>query len=411
MNNHNNDIFNQNNLDGDVISQQNNPLNNVNNIPNQGSISQPNNNINTINSANNPLNNVSNVPNQGSISQPNNNINTINSVNQQNSTFTNTATNMDIQEQIQPHSNIQIDNNELLKTFIGNNYDKITTRKFNFAGFFFSTLYMFYRKMFGYGLLLFALNFIILNFTNYIVYLVFCVVVGLLVNKVYLYFANKKINKIRLSNPQKGIQELKSICSVKGGTNTGAIFLGLLCEFLIAVVILVIMSIFGLTSVITNLFTSFSNDAKSSLNGTYEGVLMTNTSIDIDNEFTITIPSKFEDKSDDYSYEYEYSSDSGVFDKCEISLESIQGFSDASNLINQMADYNIDNNPTKVTKKSINNIDWYWFKVDDSFGTTYYYGTTKNNKVFLLKYEINEDASNDCKSYREQIIKSIKAVK
>ena len=42
-----------------------------------------------------------------------------------------------------------ISEDELLKEFIGNNYKKITTRLFNFPGFFFTTLYMFYRKIFS----------------------------------------------------------------------------------------------------------------------------------------------------------------------------------------------------------------------------------------------------------------------
>ena len=34
------------------------------------------------------------------------------------------------------------DNDELLREFIGKNYDKISTRQFNIAGFFFTMFYM-----------------------------------------------------------------------------------------------------------------------------------------------------------------------------------------------------------------------------------------------------------------------------
>ena len=37
------------------------------------------------------------------------------------------------------------------KVFIGKNYEKITKRPFNFAAFFFTSFYLFYRKMFGFG--------------------------------------------------------------------------------------------------------------------------------------------------------------------------------------------------------------------------------------------------------------------
>ena len=75
---------------------------------------------------------------------------------------------------------------ELLRYFVGNNYDKITKRPFNFAGFFLGTLYMFYRKMFLYALILFTGSLIISSvINNYFISLLFNVLVGLLVNKVY----------------------------------------------------------------------------------------------------------------------------------------------------------------------------------------------------------------------------------
>ena len=60
----------------------------------------------------------------------------------------------------------QLIDDELLKAFIGNNYEKITTKPFNFAGFFFTTFYMFYRKMFLYALIVFLINLVILNVIN-----------------------------------------------------------------------------------------------------------------------------------------------------------------------------------------------------------------------------------------------------
>lgn len=97
-----------------------------------------------------------------------------------------------------------INDEELLKSFVGNNYEKIATRTFNFAGFFFMTFYMFYRKMFLYGILLFLVNLVVLNLiNNVIITLLFNVAVGILVNKVYLFYAKRKIEKIKLQNSEK----------------------------------------------------------------------------------------------------------------------------------------------------------------------------------------------------------------
>ncbi len=132
----------------------------------------------------------------------------------------------------QPITNTSEDN-ELLKAFIGNNYEKLTTRKFNFSGFFFSSLYMFYRKMFITGLLISLASSIISNFYPAAA-LLFAIVVGLTVNNIYLKYANKEIEKIKATNPGKSFEELKTICSKKGGTSGAAIFLGILISGAVA---------------------------------------------------------------------------------------------------------------------------------------------------------------------------------
>ena len=66
----------------------------------------------------------------------------------------------------QPTNFNTTDEKVLLKAFIGKNYEKITNRLFNFSGFFFTSFYFFYRKMFLFGIILFILNFITLNFIN-----------------------------------------------------------------------------------------------------------------------------------------------------------------------------------------------------------------------------------------------------
>ena len=171
-----------------------------------------------------------------------------NNLNGMNSLETNPTS---VNQQIIPQQNQNLSNDdELLKAFIG----------INFAGFFFGTFYMFYRKMFLYSILLFIVTTIILSFCiknvliAFIISILFRIVVGLLINKVYLFYAKKKINIIKVENPQKSIEELKNICSSKGGTSVGKIFIGFLAEMGIGFVILIIVSIIGLGSFVGNLF-------------------------------------------------------------------------------------------------------------------------------------------------------------
>ena len=184
--------------------------------------------------------------------QPQNNLNP-----QMNNQIPNSNINQSQNNNIISQSNLinnQENDDELLRAFIGNNFEKITTRPFNFAGFFFTTFYMFYRKMFGYALLVFLLNIVIVNALNqYAITLLFNIVIGLLFNKIYLSYAKKKITMIKANNQQKTNEELKSICTSKGGTSVGKIFLGLLTELGIAVIISLLMMLIGLGGVFSEL--------------------------------------------------------------------------------------------------------------------------------------------------------------
>lgn len=164
--------------------------------------------------------------------------------------LTNTNTNLNI-------SNVanSVRDDELLRAYIGDNYEKITNKRFNFAGFFFTTFYMFYRKMFLYGILLFFVYLVLSNFMkNIIIIILLGIVAGLFVNKAYIHHANKKIAKIKLQNQQKDISELKSICSTKGGTSIGRIFCGLLAELSIIYAIAMILIATGVVWVKGNFF-------------------------------------------------------------------------------------------------------------------------------------------------------------
>ncbi len=240
-----------NNINGNItppLQSETTQNNNTAFIEKQKILNQSNNNSNINNNYNtNNINSMNQIP----VNNINNtNLQTINSV-------TNTQKPQNIDNTNQNYTSNNNSNDELLRAFIGNNYEKITTKPFNFAGFLFTTFYMFYRKMFLYGILLFITYLIIIFFViknSFLVSILLGIVVGFLINKVYLYYAKKKINKIKLENSQKSIEELKNICFSKGGTSTSKIFLGFLAEAGIAFVTIMIMIFIGLTSFVGDLF-------------------------------------------------------------------------------------------------------------------------------------------------------------
>lgn len=297
----------------------------------------------------------------------------------------------------------EIDDNELLISFVGKNADKILNKRFNFSGFFFSFFYMFYRKMFLYGLSVFIINLIVLNvYYNPLIILLFNIAVGIEVNKIYQKHAKNKINSVKTNHPFGKMEDLKRECGIQGGTNGGFIFAGSIISVGFTFLLVIVLSMFG----ITNGFISMIKGVSSGENGVYSGVLIFDSDNKANELFSIAIPEKFE-KNDSFD-EYSYSSGEGTFDKCVFSFKPVAGFSDASNLITQMHDfYTTTAEVSNVLSVKYNGIEWSYFS-GDFISYSYYYATSKDGKVYLFEYDIGEDADEECQNYREKIITSIK---
>ena len=308
---------------------------------------------------------------------------------------------------------------ELLKAFIGNNYEKLTTRQFNISAFFFTGAYMFYRKLTGYAILYFLLVLIIQGIFKVIpISIVFNLLVGLFFNKFYVNYAKKRVNKIKNANVHRQPKDIKLICMKSGGVSVGNIFLGLLLEIIITFLLAFALMYAGMSFLSSNMdsiMESFNKKLQDGINnidfnatGEYDGATITNTTLIMKDEFIMSVPGVFTNNSETFNYSYSFKEEESDFNKCEFTFESIKGYSTSESLIKQMAKYYKNDIDIDVTKNTINNLDWYWFKTKDSFSTVYYYGVVKNNKVYLLKYEDGTKNSNDCENYRTQIINSIK---
>ena len=439
------------------VQPQNNVNSQMNNNVSNGNINPilvdplPTNNVNTqstvqpnLNMNGSNLSQNSNPIEVNSTLQPSHSVNNANSstVNTNYGVETNSVVNPIQQNQdtslIQSQNNVnsQINNNvssnisstsvnqggddELLKAFIGNNYDKITTRPFNFAGFFFTTLYMFYRKMFGYALLVFLLNFIVLNvINNFVVTLAFNVVVGLLVNKIYLSYAKKKITVIKTSNSQKSIEELKSICSAKGGTSVGQVFLGLVAELGIALVVLFVMTLIGIGSFIGGLFNFGNWNITTIKNGSKSGTLVENVyvngysclgakcSVTIENvdgnseDYSLGIDnSDFFSKLGDYKdyiklniYYNQKGNDKTIVDYkifLKSSDEDITSVKNENELRDKIGLYSIGTHTDSLTLKAIGTTG-FGYDNDNSYTYTEYTFVDDKNNEYEMKYINNND--------------------
>lgn len=172
-----------------------------------------------------------------------------------------------------------ISEEELLASFIGNNYEKITTKKFNFAAFFFTTFYLFYRKRVLAGLLFMMANILITNYINNYYYIVLglAVALGFFFNKKYVEYAKKKVRSIKYTNFKESPEELKKMCAKKGGTSVGRVFLG----FLFNMIILVAMIFLGVVSTFSTILKGLSeNDSNFDLSeNSTDGTLLENVRV------------------------------------------------------------------------------------------------------------------------------------
>lgn len=141
------------------------------------------------------------------------------------------------QSGFQSQPSLEANDDDLLRAYIGKNYDKITTQKFNIPAFFLNFIYFLYRKMAGWGILVGLLastagsilsNLIAPFFSSTITYSIISYILSLLItglasafmaNKLYLERARKKINEIKEKHPDADRETLLTLCAKKGGTS------------------------------------------------------------------------------------------------------------------------------------------------------------------------------------------------
>lgn len=114
------------------------------------------------------------------------------------------------------------DEPDFLECFIGEDYNLIKKSKFNIYSFIFNYIYFIYRKMYLIGILGLGVTLLVAIFlSNYftIFILISMIVMGLFFNKIYVFYANMKIDKILKQYSGSDNYTLKKICAEKGGVN------------------------------------------------------------------------------------------------------------------------------------------------------------------------------------------------
>ena len=148
-----------------------------------------------------------------------------------------------------------INDNELLKAYIGKNYDKITRRPFNFAASFLGMLYLLYRKKVLWAILVWAINGMIGSFFKTPVFgliavIVLSILTGACFNHFYVRECIQEIEKIKYRYSGRSMGELKLLCAQNGGTSLLYPVLCILIPF-VALILFFALSVIGLFQLIS----------------------------------------------------------------------------------------------------------------------------------------------------------------
>lgn len=377
-------------------------------------------NVNNMTFFQNDINNVSqqvnenfvNNQNMGNVNDNFENINTNNMMsnvgNNQNIVMDNFGDNNAGNNQNNIHNNVNsLDDEELVKAFIGNKYENIKNSSFSVPTILFGIFYLFYRKMYLYGFLMLLLG--PFAFIGIIIF-------AIKFKDIYMKFVNKKINKIKLNNFNKSYEEIKNICSKKGGTSLGMMFL---CSFIVLLILIIFfMIIYFILVFYLSYWLLFENTKhdNSTVNNTENiiidsnvpGTIMYDNSINTDEIFSLIVPEGFK-KENTTGIKYSYSSDlNSSFSSCEFNIHAIAGHNSADEFVKYLKGYQY-NDDNEVTQITINNINWYTYTAN-FMGINYNYVAEKDGVVYTFVYEEGNDLNDFefCNSSFQSVLNSIK---
>jgi len=123
----------------------------------------------------------------------------------------------------QEKNSTNIENEFLVKLFIGKKYEKFVNNKFNWCAFLFSGIYMCYRKSYMmviyYLLCMFFLKLFGMNLLNFLLNFLLNLYCGFRFNKAYIDSAYKKVNKIRKKYQNLNSDEIIQLIKLLGGAS------------------------------------------------------------------------------------------------------------------------------------------------------------------------------------------------
>lgn len=171
-------------------------------------------------------------------------------------------------------STIRIDNESLVKTYIGNSYHKFIYNNFSLLYFLYGPLYGFSRKMYSYSLVNILLLLIVVLGRSYVKEYVFVgiIIMVMLVfsvsfNNFYIRKVRKKVDKLVLKNSNLDAVRLQSICRKNGGLNLFFTIINIVITIgVLGIAVICILDLYKVTNILeTNYLVELYNLIKNKL--------------------------------------------------------------------------------------------------------------------------------------------------
>ena len=307
-----------------------------------------------------------------------------------------------IKTEVEPPKGIvneYVTDEDLLVAYVGKNFNKLASKPFNFAAFFFGSIYLCYRKKFTYALILLVITTVLCRFlTPLLVTIGSAIIVGILFNRLYINDAKKYVEDLKKRNSTKTNSELKEICKKNGGTSILFIFVGMILSSIISGATGAVLTTLGFPE--TNNSININPEDFINNKNVYLGTVEKDENIDITEKYTIEVPSEFK-KEDDASSQYSYEQD-----KCHFELYKADNITNAKQLAKEMSIYYLS--VEDIKNRNINNINWYYIENEDGTEKQYHYVTSKNNEVYVFEYFI-ESNDKQCINAKDNVLQSIKS--
>lgn len=294
----------------------------------------------------------------------------------------------------QQHDNVNkqydnsIDNENLVRIYIGKNADKIMEGNFSISAFIFGMWYFLYRKMWLLAILLIIGNVIanlFLPSLASILTIVADIFIAFKFNKMYLKQAEDKVQKIKYKNPGATPEELIRLCKKKGGTAIWPIII----YFLLTIIAIIIIS------VVTVYYAEVVSNAHDS------------TSYGIAN-LKVTIPNTYERVSsypDSYLY-YRYEDENN---NCDITINTISAslYSTEESYIKGNIKYLESSQASQIETTYLNGTKWHYIEIENLYSLKQYYVVKDNEYIYRVAFTVYKNDGICYDSYKS-IIKSLK---